>query len=147
MGTRCPNPRLVKIHRTYTVEEISRRFRVHKNTVRAWIKSGLATCDSVRPTLVLGRHLADFLTARRAANKRTCKAGEIYCVRCRAPKAPDIELVEYQPITATLGNLIAMCPDCESIINRRVNATKLPQISGRLNVTVPQAQPRIDDTP
>jgi len=34
MGYRHPNPRLVKVHRNYLVEEIARLFRVHKNTVR-----------------------------------------------------------------------------------------------------------------
>ena len=32
------NPRRVKIHRSYTVEEVAMLFRVHKNTVRAWLK-------------------------------------------------------------------------------------------------------------
>jgi hypothetical protein len=35
---RHPNPRLVKIHRSYTVEEVARNLRKHKNTVRAWMK-------------------------------------------------------------------------------------------------------------
>src|SRR5216683_7791116 len=88
MGARHPNPRLVKIHRNYTVEEIALRFGVHKNTVREWVKRGLPTvADKKRPMLILGADLAAFLQARRAKNKRTCQAGEIYCVRCRSPKA------------------------------------------------------------
>jgi hypothetical protein len=35
--SRYPNYRLVKIHRNYTVEEIARLLKVHKNTVRGWI--------------------------------------------------------------------------------------------------------------
>jgi hypothetical protein len=38
MGTRHPNPRLAKIHRNYTVEEVANVFGVHRNTVRQWIK-------------------------------------------------------------------------------------------------------------
>ena len=34
MGYRHPNPRLVKGHRNYSVEEIARLFALHKNTVR-----------------------------------------------------------------------------------------------------------------
>ena len=34
MRKRHPNHRLVKIHRSYTVEEIAELFAIHKNTVR-----------------------------------------------------------------------------------------------------------------
>src|SRR6185437_14566866 len=99
MPKRRANPRLVKIHRNYTVEEAADRLCVHKNTVREWIKGGLPTIDRMRPTVILGRELAIFLQARRAKSKRPCKPGEIYCVRCRAPKRPAGNLAEYQPIT------------------------------------------------
>ncbi len=135
MRKRRANHRLVKIHRSYSVEEVARLFGTHKNTVRAWVKAGLPTCDSKRPTLILGSELAAYLKARRMRNKRPCQPGEIYCVRCRAPKRPAGEMAEYEPITATLGNLIGICPDCERIIYRRVSRAKLPQIRGKLEVT------------
>ena len=65
MGTRHPNPRLAKIHRNYTVEDVASLFGVHRNTVRAWVKHGLPTNDGRRPTLILGSHLAVFLAAKR----------------------------------------------------------------------------------
>jgi hypothetical protein len=110
MRKRHPNPRLVKIHRNYTVEEIASLFRIHKNTARAWVKDGLPTCDGKRPVLILGRDLALYLKARRTKNKRPCQPGEIYCVRCRAVKAPAGDLAEYQSITDTSGNLMAFVP-------------------------------------
>ena len=59
------NPRRVKIHRSYTVDEAAMLFRVHKNTVRTWLKSGLHPIDGRRPILILGRQLVRFLHARR----------------------------------------------------------------------------------
>ncbi len=143
MRKRHPNHRLVKIHRSYTVEEIANLFDSHKNTVRGWVKAGLATSDDKRPMLILGHDLAAFLQARRVKNKQTCKDGEIYCVRCRAPKFPAADMAEYSPVTDKFGNLMAICPDCNSIMNRRVSIAKLGQVRGKMDVTFPQAAQRL----
>ena len=139
MRKRHPNHRLVKIHRSYTVEEIAALFTIHKNTVRTWVKSGLAVTDDKRPMLILGIDLAAFLKARRTENKRPCKPGEIYCVRCRAPKFPAASMVEYAPVTEKFGNLIAICPDCGAIMNRRVSLAKIGQMRGGMDISFPQA--------
>ncbi|MFQ5637712.1 MAG: helix-turn-helix domain-containing protein [bacterium] len=138
MGKRHPNPRIVKIHRNYTVEEVALLFGVHKNTVRAWIKGGLPVIDNKRPMLILGRDLSSFLQARRAKNKQPCKPGEMYCLRCRKPKIPALNMVECKPRTETLGNLFGICPDCGAGMNRNVNLTKLEQVKGQVDITMSQ---------
>lgn len=138
MKKRHPNHRLVKIHRNYSVEEIAELFGVHKNTVRRWVKEGLPIIDSKRPMLILGRELACFLEERRKARKRPCRPGQLFCVRCRAPKYPADGLVEYQPITETKGNLSAFCPDCESIMNRCVALAKITTICRDMDLILPQ---------
>jgi len=143
MRKRHPNHRLVKIHRNFTVEEIADLFSIHKNTVRAWVKAGLATSDDKRPMLVLGHDLVAFLKGRRAKNKHTCKAGEMYCVRCRAPKRAGGDMAEYSPVTEKFGNLIAICPDCNLIMNRRVSLAKLGQVCGNMDISFPQVQQHI----
>lgn len=137
---RRPNYRLVKINRNYTIGEIADLLGKHKHTVRQWIRAGLSTCsDTKRPVLVLGPDLRAFLQARRSKNKRPCRPGEIYCVRCRAPKIPWGEMADYRPLTETIGNLKAICPDCGCIINRRVSLAKLGQVRGQMDITFPQA--------
>jgi len=143
---RHPNYRRVKIHRNYTAEEIAKLFGVHRNTVREWVKRGLPTIDHRRPMLIYGSDLAAFLQARRVKNKRTCQPGEIYCMRCRAPKNPAGEMADYKPITTTRGNLVAICPSCESMIYRGVNVGKLDYVRGNLQVAMPQALPHIDES-
>lgn len=143
---RRPNPRLAKIHRTYTVDEAARIFGVHRNTVRLWIKQGLPTTDDRRPTLILGRDLRGFLEARRSKNRRTCKPGEMYCLRCREPRAPAGAMADFERITETLGNLVAICSHCEAVMNRRVNIAKLADVSGEVEVTMTLAARRISES-
>ena len=121
--------------------------KVHKNTVRGWLKSGLETVDIRRPTLVLGRKLSAFLHARRQHTRQRCKPGQFYCLRCRAPKEPASRKADYVPITSTSGNLKGNCPDCGSRICRRVSLRKLTASTGELEVQLPQEQQRIEDTP
>lgn len=132
------NHRQVKIHRSYTVEETADQLGIHKNTVREWIKDGLSVIDDKRPMLILGHDLADYLQARRAKRKQPCRPGQMYCLRCHAPKFAAGEMADYLPETATVGMLKALCCDCHSVMNRRVNLTKLTQVRGELVVTFPQ---------
>jgi len=145
MGKRQPNHRLVKIHRSYTVEEIADLFKLHKNTVRRWVKDGLVAIDDRRPMLILGHVLVAFLQVRRSRNKKACKPGELYCVRCRVLKSPSGDMAEYCPITEKFGNLVAICPDCDAIMNRRVSLTKIEQIRGKMEVSFAEAVQHIID--
>ena len=138
MGKRHPNHRLVKIHRSYTVEEVAKLLSKHKNTVRNWVKDGLATIDDKRPMLILGRDLVGFIKKRRAKNKQSCKPGELYCVRCRLPRFPAGDMAEYSPVTDKFGNLIAICSDCDSIMNRRVSLARIEEVCGNLDITFPK---------
>jgi hypothetical protein len=145
MRKRRPNYRLVKIHRNYTVEEIARLFGAHKNTARQWIKSGLKTLDRRRPLLVHGSDLSAFLRDRKQKNKRPCKPGEFYCLRCRAPKQPDGDMADYLPITERLGNLEGICPECGAMIYRRASLAKLAQIRGKLDITFREAKGQVSE--
>ena len=140
------NARRVKLHRCYSVDEAARLFRVHKNTVRAWIKSGLHTIDARRPTLILGRELARFLHERRQRTRQPCQPGQLYCVRCRSPKQPAAGVAEYIPITPRSGNLKGRCDACGAVMCRRVSLRSLTVVAGGLEVAIPQGQQRIADS-
>ena len=146
MKKRLHNPNLAKIHRSYTVEEVASLYEVFKGTVRNWVKAGLLVLDDKRPMLILGSDLAAFHQAKRTKNKQKCLPGEMYCVRCRAPKSPALGMADYKPITGTMGNLIAICPACNSIMNRRASLAKLEQVRGKMDITMPQALQHIVDS-
>ena len=145
MGKRHQNHRLVKTHRSYTVEEVAGLFGIHKNTVRNWIKNGLAPIDSKRPTLIQGNVLVEFLQMRRTKNKKTCKPGELYCVRCRVPRPAGEDMAEYSPVNEKTGNIIAICPACYATMNRRVSLAKIGEISGNIDITFPEELRHIVD--
>ena len=141
MRKKHPNPCLAKKHRNYTVEEVAILYGKHKNTVRNWVKDGLPTIDDKqRPMLILGHDLRTFLKARREKNKRPCKPGELYCVRCRLPKFPAGGMVDCTPVTENIGNLTAICPDCDSIMNQRVSLARIEEVCRNMDITFPQAQ-------
>mgnify|MGYP003577123395 CR=1 FL=1 len=143
MSHRTPNARLVKYLRTYTVEEIARLFTIHRNTVRNWLKNGLASIDQTRPILVHGQELIRYLDDRRKRAKRRCEAGQLYCFRCRVPQRPALNIADLVPVSESVGNLKGICPVCETIMNRRVSMAHLDVVSGDLVITTPQAQTRI----
>jgi hypothetical protein len=145
MGLRRPNARLVKIHRNYSVEDISRLFRLHKNTVRNWLKEGLTAIDDRRPTLVLGSELSRFLRERRQSRKQTCGPGRIFCIACRAPKIPACNVADCIPTSHSVGSLCGICPDCERLIYRRVNLARIDAIRGNLEIKLTQAHTRIGE--
>lgn len=146
MAKRHPNPHLVKTHRSYTVEEVAGLYGIHKNTVRNWVKNGLATIDSKRPTLIQGSILVEYLQERRTKNKQTCKPGELYCVRCRVPRPAGGDMAEYSPVNEKTGNLVAICPVCYATINRRVSRAKIGEVIGNIDITFPEALRHIVDS-
>ncbi|MEE9588123.1 MAG: helix-turn-helix domain-containing protein [Hyphomicrobiaceae bacterium] len=140
------DPRRVKIHRTYTVNEAADLLKVHENTVRSWLKAGLDTVDDQRPILIKGQDLLDFLRDRNTGRKSTCAPNQMFCFRCRAPKDVKDGTAEYIPSRVGAGNLRACCATCGCQMHRRANLEKQPEIMSGIAVQLRQADQRIKDT-
>jgi hypothetical protein len=145
MTIRRLNPGRIKMHRSYSIEEAARTLGVHKNTVSNWLKNGLDPIDRQRPILIQGRILRAFLNERRKSQKSRCALGELYCLKCRAPKRPLDRKAVYIPLTSSGGNLQGRCPDCQAIICRRVSLARIDEFRGLLIITHKQVQSRIND--
>ncbi len=140
---RRPNWRLVKIHRSYTVEEAARLLGVAKGSVLRWVKSGsLPALKEQRPFLILGRDLQDYLKGRRT-KKQTCGPAQCYCFTCRAPRDAAERMADFWPVTAKVGNLQALCASCGGLMHKRVSLARLPGLRACLDITNRQAPPRI----
>ncbi len=140
------NPNLAKIHRSYTVGEVADLFKVHKNTVRNWLKRGLAVCDDRQPILILGSALREFVRAKKSRNKQKCRPWEFYCMRCRKPQNPAGEMAEYKAQSTTRGRLIALCPVCLSVMNKYASLTSLETIKEKLEIPLPMTQKQLNES-
>jgi len=112
---------------SYTVAEAAKLFGVHRNTVRAWIKGGLDTVRVGKMILILGDELRSFLQKRRAARRTTTPLGWLYCLKCRAPRAPAEGLMELIQERAGTANVRAICGHCDTLMHRRVSLRTLAE--------------------
>jgi hypothetical protein len=121
MPNRRIDSRRIKIHRSYTVTEAADALGVHKNSVRLWIKQGLPVAEERHPALLLVTAIRRFLDDRKAKQRHRLAPGEFYCFKCRAPRRPAAGMADYIAASPALGNLKGLCPECETIMNRRTS--------------------------
>ena len=147
MPARRIDPRAVKLNRCYDVAELAARLRVHKNTVRHWQRDGLRPVDAARPALFHGSVIRAFLETRNASRKSPCPAGTIYCFRCRAPRSPALNLIDFIPINGTSGNIRALCGTCETTMHRRAPYATLAAIMPGCEVQFAEGRARLIGSP
>lgn len=145
MSARRLNPNAIKSRRTYTARELATAFGVHKNTVRAWQRDGLTPLDGKRPVLFIGETVRAFVVRRNADRKRPCAIGTLYCFRCREPRQPALGMVDYIAMTATSGNLRALCGTCETIMHRRVRMAAIATVLPGVAVQITEAPARLTE--
>lgn len=143
MPARRVNPNRVKLHRSYSVEELARCLDVHKNTVRHWQAKGLMPIDNGRPVLFQGAAVRDFLTKRNSSRKTPCSPGTLYCFRYREPRAPALGMVDFVPMRPGSGNLRAICECCETVMHRRVREADIAKVMPGCAVQFAQGQPSL----
>lgn len=114
--------RRIKTNRNYTAEEAAERLGVHPHTIRLWEKKGLKPIDSQRPRLYRGEDLRAFIKSLKKSQKQPCGEGEMYCLKCRLPRRPAFDTVEFHECPAGgSGNLRSLCNTCGSLMNQRAS--------------------------
>lgn len=147
MANRHHSARLVKRLRSYNVREAAKATGATPGTVRHWSRNGLEAVEGVYPTIFRGVDIIAFFERRDAARKQPCGPGQIYCLRCKAPKTPAFGEVEFWSDGPKLGILRGLCPDCAGVLNRRASHAKLNAATGNLRVTIRLAESRLCETP
>ena len=144
--TRRHNFRRVKIHQSYTISEAALLLSVHKHTVSRWIVAGLPLVVTKRPFLIHGSDLHAYLAAHQP-RKQKLRAGEIYCLPCKAAKRPAGDMVDYIPKTPAKGFLRGICPTCGRLIHRLASLATLAVGCRDLSVTHQPPRQRLVDSP
>lgn len=125
----------VKSRLSYTIEEAARNQGVCRATVRRWLKEGLPCLDEQRPTLILGADLIAFLKARKAP-KHIYAPDEFFCFRCKAPRKPALGEIECRAIGPSRKQLVALCPDCTTVMHKAVSQASLARLRGVPGLTI-----------
>jgi hypothetical protein len=113
----------------YDLADIAKLLGVHGNTVRHWLKDGLAAIDNRRPILVQGAVLKAFVKERQRARRQKCQPGEFFCFRCRAPRKPWADMADLAVRTEKIANLTALCSVCETVMNKTIRWADAPKIA------------------
>lgn len=141
---RRPNPRRIRKHYSYTVEEAATALDVAKGSVRRWIKSGLSALTDQRPTLILGSDLIAFLQGRRAKRQK-CAIDEAYCFSCRRPRKPAFAEVEITSLKGGTARMWAICEVCGTDMHKPVSASRLSELEAHVTVAFSRDHERIGE--
>jgi len=138
------NPNSIKIHRSYTVIEVSETLGVHPKTVRNWIRVGLPVVDEKRPLLIIGADLRIYLKQKRKTYMHRCEAHEMYCFKCRQPNNPSIETLKFIAKPAGMAQMAGRCEECGCKANKYVSWRDVNQIWLELGGKLPIAEKHLN---
>ena len=147
MANRRHSVRHLQRRRTYNVREAAKATGATAGTVRNWQKFGLAAVVGLYPAIFRGIDIIAFLRKRNRSRKQPCGPARLFCFRCKAPKRPAFNEVEFWADGPKLGKLRGLCPDCTTTMNRRVSLAKLTSAAGDLTVSMRHADSRLSETP
>ena len=67
----------------------------------------------------------------------------MYCLRCRSPREPALGMVDYITLSATSGNLRAICGSCDAVMHRRARGDDLGRVMPGIAVQFAEGPPRL----
>jgi len=111
--SRTYSPHVLKENYSYNLEQITDLYGVVIATVRRWIRvEGLKRVPGVRPYLVHSSELKAFLARRQKARRRPCAPHQLYCLRCRHARTPQMGTGTIERLPNTTIRFKAKCPAC-----------------------------------
>lgn len=116
--------RRLKSNRSYSTADLAKFLEVHVRTVQAWHKAGLTPNNpNERPLLYRGDVVKVFHAEKREKSRHELKPGELYCLRCHAPRMPKQGSVRHELTDRRIGKIAlqvkirANCEVCNCPMN------------------------------
>lgn len=128
---RTYDTRLIKTKRSYTVKAIAALYDVDRNTVRGWVRNGMAPIDDAKPIVIYGSVLKAYLNKRQVDRKKPCGDGEMFCPKCRAARSLLLGSFHFEATNTLRLIAKAKCHDCRTQMTRldtTANREKLSQL-------------------
>ena len=98
------NAKIFRSRRAYSFIEIAEMLGIHPGTVQTWHKEGLKILtDGVKPYLVMGRDIHDFLKDRMRKRKKPLQLGQFFCPRCQQPRNSSARNLRIEVTNRMLG--------------------------------------------
>lgn len=125
----------IKAARCYTIEEAAEVSGVSLRTIRNWAKNGLHVMDSVRPILIRGDALRDYIKAQRGGRQIQTRVDQFFCLPCRKARGAAGGMADCS-ITNQRATLTALCEVCETVMQKPVAVARIPEIARTLDLTI-----------
>jgi hypothetical protein len=127
------NLNLIKSRKSYDIEEIVSLFGVSRKTCSRWIKcGGLKVVEKdVRPLLIMGVDLDDFIRKKRLKQKKPLEEDEYFCFKCHKQVRAKIGSEQEKGTGKKIGRdnkeqmrKIAICGVCGTEVNKYVGVSR-----------------------
>lgn len=138
--------RRIKRKCSYTLQEITELFGVHKNTIYLWMKQNLETIDGQKPYLIHGEELYRFLKKKQQSHKRSCKPNEFYCCKCRKPQFSWENVVDLAIFNKKQLVIKGICAICSTAITKLGAVKKIEEYESCFVVLALQQRHILDTT-
>lgn len=127
--------RKIKKHRLYGYDEAGDALGVTPHTVRSWRPLGLEVMAATIPHYILGAELIRYIEDKHAKQSVKMALDQMYCLKCKAPRKPLWEMVDYIPSSDARGRLVGLCEACEGGLQRFVGKDDLGRFGRIYEIT------------
>lgn len=136
MGKRIYPLQRIRDWYCYDLDDICALYKtqgLHQQTIRSWLKKGLASIDNARPTLIFGADLRKFLGEQNTASKCLTAFAEMFCMKCK-----DARPVFQRQIAIEQANRCikakGQCRNCKTSMNKSYALADLPKLRTTFHV-------------